>query len=360
MNSTELSKGILKAIAVLFFITLSCFLIYELSTVLIYIILSIVFTLIVNPVVLFLKNKLKFKNILAVITTLFLSFLIIIGFILLFVPLIISQGENLSLLNIPSLQKNYTTLIENLSIYLTDYNIDFLKILNSINLDSSFNFIPTLINNLISTLGNLGMGLASVFFISFFLLKDRVAFFKTFKTILPINQKNKILVSLDKISHLLTRYFVGLLCQLFLIFLFNGIVFLVFGIENAFIIALLCAILNIIPYVGPLLAMLTASTLILISGISADFINITLPTTLYVVIGMFIVQLIDNNINQPIIFSKSTKSHPLEIFLVILISGVLFGIVGMIVAIPTYTVLKVISKNFFPNNSIVKVLTKDI
>lgn len=360
MNSNELSKGILKAIAILFGITLACFLIYELSTVLIYIILSIVFTLIVNPVVLFLKNKLKFKNILAVITTLLLSFLLITGFILLFVPLIVSQGKNLSLLDITALQKNYTTVIDNLSVYLVKYNIDFLKILDSINLDSSFSFIPTLINNLISTLGNLGMGMASVFFISFFFLKDRVAFFKAFKSVLPTNQKNKILISLDKISHLLTRYFIGLLTQLFIIFLLNGIVFLIFGIENAFIIALLCAILNIIPYVGPLLAMLVASTLILISGVSADFIHTTLPTTLYVIIGMFIVQLIDNNINQPIIFSKSTKSHPLEIFLVILISGVLFGILGMIVAIPSYTVLKVISKSFFPNNSIVKVLTKDI
>ena len=360
MNSNELSKGILKTVAILFGIALSCFLIFKLSTVLIYIIVAVIFSLIVNPVVLFLRNKLKFKNILAVITTLLLSLLLITSFILLFVPLIISQGENLSLLDIASLQKNYTTLVENLSIYLVKYNIDFLKILDSINLDSSFNFIPTLINNLFSTLGNLGMGLASVFFISFFLLKDRIAFFKTFKTILPTNQKNKILLSLDKISNLLTRYFIGLLSQLFIIFLLNGIVFLIFGIENAFIIALLCAILNVIPYVGPLLGMLVASTLILISGISADFIHATLPTTLYVLAGMFIVQLIDNNINQPIIFSKSTKSHPLEIFLVILISGVLFGIVGMIVAIPTYTVLKVIAKSFFPNNKIVKALTKDI
>uniref|UniRef100_UPI00404B870F AI-2E family transporter n=1 Tax=Flavobacterium sp. TaxID=239 RepID=UPI00404B870F len=360
MNSDELSKGILKTVAILFGITLACFLFYKLSTVLIYIIVSIVFTLIANPVVQFLKNKLKFKNSLAVITTLLLFFLLITSFILLFVPLIIAQGENLSLLDIPSLQKNYATLVENLSTYLVKYNIDFLKILDSVNLDSSFNFIPTLVNNLISTLGNLGMGLASVFFISFFLLKDRTAFFVTFKTILPTNQKNKILVAIDKISNLLTRYFIGLLSQLFIIFLLNGIVFLIFGIENAFIIALLCAILNVIPYVGPLLGMVVAATLILISGITADFIHATLPTTLYVLIGMLVVQLIDNNFTQPIIFSKSTKSHPLEIFLVILISGVLFGIVGMIVAIPTYTVLKVLSKGFFPNNKIVKALTKDI
>lgn len=360
MNSNELTKGLLKTVAILFGITLACFFIFKLSTVLIYIIVSIVFSLIANPVVLFLRNKLKFKNILAVITTLFLFLFLVISFVLMFVPLIVSQGENLSLLDIPSLEKNYTELVQNLSIYLAKYNIDFFKVLDSINFDSSLNFIPKLVNNLISILGNFGMGLASVFFISFFLLKDRISFFKTFKTVLPTNQKNKILLSLDKISHLLTRYFIGLLSQIFIIFLLNGIVFIIFGINNVFIIALLCAILNVIPYVGPLLGMLVASTLILISGISTDFIHTTLPTTLYVLIGMFIVQLIDVNVNQPIIFSKSTKSHPLEIFLVILSSGVLFGIVGMIVAVPTYTVLKVIGKSFFPNNKIVKALTKDI
>lgn len=360
MNANELSKGILKAIAVLFGIAFFCFLIYQLATVIVYILIAIVFTLIANPVVQFLKIKLKFKNIIAVISTLLLFLLLITVFILLFVPLIIAQGENLSLLNIASLQKNYTLLVENLTNYFVGYNIDFLKILASINLDTSFNFIPTLLNNLISTVGNLGMGLASVFFISFFLLKDRTAFFYTFKSILPTNQKNKILQAIDKISNLLTRYFIGLLTQLFIIFLLNGIVFLIFGIENAFIIALLCAILNVIPYVGPLLGMLVAATLILISGIAANFMPTTLFTTFYVLIGMFIVQLIDNNITQPFIFSKSTKSHPLEIFLVILSAGVLFGIVGMIVAIPTYTVLKVLGKGFFPNNKIIKVLTKDI
>jgi predicted PurR-regulated permease PerM len=150
------------------------------------------------------------------------------------------------------------------------------------------------------------------------------------------------------------------LVQLLIIFILNGLVFLIFGVSNAFTIALLCAILNIIPYVGPIIGMFVASILILISGISSDFINDAIPTTLYVIIGMFVVQLIDNNISQPIIFSKSTKSHPLEIFLVILISGILFGIVGMIVAVPSYTVLKVIGKNFFPENLIIKALTKDI
>jgi predicted PurR-regulated permease PerM len=362
MNSNELSKGILKAFAILLAVALAFLLMYKISTVIIYVIISIVFSLIANPVVLFLKNKLKFNNTVAVITTLVLFLTIIAGFFIMFVPLIINQGENLSLLNINSLEKNYENVVQNLSHYLEDYNIDILKIINSTNIQSSINFkfIPEFFNSLINTVGNFGMGLASVFFISFFLLKDRTNFFTVFKFILPKNQKNQVLTSIDKITHLLSRYFIGLLIQLLIIFILNGLVFILFGVSNAFTIALLCAILNIIPYVGPLIGMFAAAVLILISGISGDFINDAVPTTIYVLIGMFVVQLIDNNLSQPIIFSKSTKSHPLEIFLVILISGILFGIVGMIIAIPTYTVLKVIGKIFFPQNVIIKVLTKDI
>jgi predicted PurR-regulated permease PerM len=82
--------------------------------------------------------------------------------------------------------------------------------------------------------------------------------------------------------------------------------------------------------------------------------------TIYVLIGFWIVQVIDNNLSQPIIFSKSVSSHPLEIFLVILIAGFLFGILGMITAVPLYTILKVIGKEFFPENKIIHLLTKDI
>jgi predicted PurR-regulated permease PerM len=140
------------------------------------------------------------------------------------------------------------------------------------------------------------------------------------------------------------------------------VVFLIFGVENAIIIALLCAIFNIVPYVGPLIASVVAGLLVMTSGIGAgaDFVNETLPTAIYVLIGMSLVQVIDNNFSSPLIFSKSTNSHPLEIFLIILMAGILFGITGMIIAVPFYTSLKVIGKEFFPENKVIKALTKNL
>ena len=96
------------------------------------------------------------------------------------------------------------------------------------------------------------------------------------------------------------------------------------------------------------------------SFLGADFSSVILPKSIYVMIGFVIGQLIDNFFSQPYIFSKSVKSHPLEIFFVILSAGTLLGPVGMIVAIPVYTAIKVILKEFLSENKIVKSLTEDL
>ncbi len=96
------------------------------------------------------------------------------------------------------------------------------------------------------------------------------------------------------------------------------------------------------------------------SFIGSDFQSVILPKTIYVMLGFLFGQLVDNFFSQPVIFSKSVKSHPLEIFLMILIAGILFGIIGLMIAIPAYTALKVILKEFLSNNKIVDQLTKNL
>jgi predicted PurR-regulated permease PerM len=287
---------------------------------------------------------------------------VIFGFIMMFVPLIISQGENLSLLNTASIEKNVVTLTNQVSGWLENRNIDADKMLKESNLTSkiNFNFIPNFLNVLLGTIGSFGMGLASVLFITFFFLKDRRMFNRGFRKVLPAEHEDKILHSLEKINHLLSRYFIGLLIQLSIVFVLYLIVLLIFGVDNAFIIAFICALLNIIPYIGPLIASVFAALLTMISNLGGDFQSEVLMTTVYVMIGFWIVQVIDNNISQPLIFSSSVNSHPLEIFLVILIAGFLSGILGMIMAVPLYTIIKVIAKEFFPENKVIMLLTKNI
>jgi predicted PurR-regulated permease PerM len=174
------------------------------------------------------------------------------------------------------------------------------------------------------------------------------------------NSESKLRNSLKTIQNLLSRYFIGLVFQITIIFIIYTMVLVIFGIENAIVIAFLCALLNLIPYVGPIIGGILMLFLSMSSNLGEDFQTVILPTTIYVMIGYIIAQLIDNFLSQPLIFSNSVKSHPLEIFLVIMIAGILFGVTGMIVAIPTYTAIKVILKAFLADNKIVKSLTKDL
>jgi predicted PurR-regulated permease PerM len=362
LHSKTIANGILRAVGILAAVLLLLYFIYLIQTVLVYVVVSIVFALIANPIVEFLRRKFKFSNTIAVVTTMFIFVMILLGLFSLFVPLILSQSDNLSLLDTRAVEDRSVELYGQINSYLLNHNVDLSRIVKESDLTSKINFnvFTNFFNSILTTLSGIGIGLATTFFITFFLLKDKVLFLIGVQRILPESQEEKILNSAEKIKELLSRYFIGLVVQLTIICILYFIVLLIFGVENAFVIAFLCAILNIIPYVGPLIGSILAGLLTMISNINNDFQTVTLPTTIYVTIGFFIVQLIDNNISSPIIFSKSVKSHPLEIFLIILIAGTLFGIMGMIIAVPLFTILKVIGKEFLPNNKIVKSLTRNI
>jgi len=362
ITSKIISNGILRALATIIVVLIVLYFLYEIQTVIVYLCISLLLCLIANPLVQFLKNKLKFSNSLAATTTLIVFILAIVGFILLFVPLIISQANNLSLLDTQNLQQQFLETEKSIETYFNIQHVDLNKVLKDSKLTSiiDFSYFTGFLNSILSFMADMGMGLVSVFFITFFFIKDQDTFKVTARKILPDTNEDKILNSITKINHFLTRYFIGLLLQLTVVFILYLIVLMIFGNKNAFVIAFLCAILNIIPYIGPIIGTTLAGILTMISMIGSDFQTEILPKTIYVLIGFLLVQAIDNNISQPIISSKSVNSHPLEIFLITLISGITFGIVGMIIAIPVFTMIKVILKEFFPDNKIVSVLTERI
>lgn len=361
-TSKTIAYGIVKAVGFLIFVALLLYLLYQIQNVLIYFLVSVILTLIGLPLLDFFKRKFKLKHTLATISVLLFYLLIILGFMMLFIPLIISQGENLSLINTGAIEKNYLELLKKINDFLENHHIDSDALYSSQNVKALINFdmIQNILNSVVVTISDLAVGLGSVLFITFFLLKDKAAIVEPLIALIPDSQKDKILNSAEKINHLLSRYFIGLLIQLFIVFILYSIVLYIFAIPNVLVIAFLCAVLNIIPYLGPLIASIMAAILTMLSNLGGDFQTEILPTTLYVLIGFWIIQLIDNNISQPFIFSKSVSSHPLEIFLILLTAGFLFGIIGMIIAVPCYTIIKVISKEFFPNNEFIQHLTKKI
>ena len=360
MKSKIIANGILRALAILLGIFLLGYFLYMIQSVIVYIIIAAVLSLIARPFIRFLRKKLKFPNTLAVVTTMVLMLGLLTGLILMFIPLIAEQGKSLSLLDVNKLEENVQEIFSQITVYFTSKGIDVLESLKHFNLVSQFKEIPDLLNAVLSAVGTLSVGLFSVLFISFFFMKDNQLLLNGVMTLIPTRNETRFSKSLETINDLLSRYFIGLVLQITILFVLYTIILLIFGIDNAVVIAFLCALLNLIPYVGPMIGAVIMFILSMTSNIGQDFQAEILPTTIYVMIGYFIAQLVDNFASQPIIFSKTTKSHPLEIFLTIIIGGLLFGVVGMITAVPLYTALKVILKEFLSENKIVKSLTKDL
>lgn len=362
MDSKTISFGILRAFFIIAAIVLGIYFINIIFPVIMYLVLALIITLIGRPFVMFLKSRLKFGNTLAVVVTMVIMLLALTGFISMFIPLILKQSHSLSLLNIEKLRGNFQNMYIDFTSFFSDKHIDIEKQLEKAKLfqDIDFDFIPTFINSLIGFLGSFTIGLFSVLFISFFLLKDAKLVERLIMGLAPKHQKRHYKKSMDSLKNLLSRYFIGLGIQISILFVIYTITLLIFGVDNAVVIAFLCALLNLIPYLGPLISFGLMMLLTMISNIGQDFTGYVLPTAFYVMIGFIIGQLIDNFFSQPFIFSNSVKSHPLEIFLVIIIAGLLSGPIGMVFCIPAYTAVKVILKEFYPQNRLVKLLTKNL
>lgn len=364
MDAKTIAYGILRAVFMIAGIVLLGYFLYMIRSVITYVLIAAVLALIGRPVVRFLRKRLKFANTLAVISVMVLFVGILTGVISLFIPLIAEQGNNLSLLDIRGFENN----LEQLYLEASDYFGRSFPALEELLKEQELNliegleigFIPRFLNSVMSVLSTLSIGLFSVLFISFFFLKDSKLLEKVILLVVPDNREQGVVNSMNKIKELLSRYFVGLLVQLCILFLVYTVTLLLVGIENPVVIAFLCALFNLIPYLGPIIGGVIMVLLTMTSQLGSDFSSVILPDVGWVLLGVVIGQLIDNFFSQPLIFSSSVRSHPLEIFLVILIAGLLFGVVGMILAVPGYTVIKVILKEFLSDNKLVKSLTKNL
>lgn len=323
MNAKTITQGIVQA----FLIIVGLVALFELflmaKSLLGYVFAAIVVSLIGQPIKEFLMLKLKFRNTFATVTSLMLLLLLVLGLGSLIVPVITTQAQNLSLLHIDQWQADLIALVQDLDVYMSKYDINLTDRITKLMSNVDFTFLPDLLNHFLRFLGGFTIALFSVLFISFFLLKDSSLLLRSLLLVFAAKQKEKIERSFSRIVLLLSRYFSGILLQISILFLFYSGVLLLFGIPNAFIIALICAFFNIIPYIGPLVGGVFMMILTMTSFLGADVATVIIPKTVYVVLGFIVGQLIDNFFSQPFIFSKSVKSHPLEIFLVIILAGLL-------------------------------------
>ena len=359
MKPKELTRAIVQAFIIIVLLIGLYQVVLSIQSVLSYILIAAVVSLVGRPIAQLLK-RIKFGNTLSSVTTIAILMTTFFGIVSLLLPVIFEQAKNLSLLNVNAFEATATKLMNELSIYLLDYGVDLQSWVDRSLAEVDYSFLPDAINTVLNGLSGFTIGVFSVIFISFFFLRDSGLLERMVMVFVADKNIKRVEKSIFSIKNLLSRYFIGLLVQITVLFIVYTLVLLIFGIPNAVTIALVCALLNIIPFLGPIIGSVLIVFLTMTSNLDASFASVTLPKTIYVLIGFTIGQLIDNFLTQPYVFSTSVKSHPLEIFIIILVGGLLFGPLGMIIAVPLYTALKVIFKEFYAHNKIVKALTKNI
>ena len=367
-------KGNIKYVFIAIGLIIVGYLLWYFKSIISYILLSVVLSLIGRPLK-DLLNKIRIRKFtmpkwLSALITLIAIWALVFFFFRIFIPILASEANDLSNIDIQSVAVSIQEPIDKVENFLARYKItnneenfnieDYIStkiwsVLNFTNVSNLFGIIAGL-------LGNIFVAVFSLSFITFFFLKDDKLFVNGILIFVPEKHEEGVRHVLQSIKKLLTRYFIGILIQTTLIILLvtTGQTIVGVGFQHALVIGLFAGLLNIIPYIGPWIGVFVGLTLGLATHLQLDFSTEILPMLMYMLVVFLIVQTMDNLIFQPVIFSNSVNAHPLEIFIVILVAGYSAGVVGMILAIPSYTVIRVIGKEFFNKYKVVKKLTKKI
>lgn len=319
----------------------------------IYLTISLVLFLVFYPITYSLekiriKNK-KLPDSIAALITLFLIIGLFSGLFLLIIPPLATEIDFLSQLNFYDVFHNCLEQFPSIKSLLLNFGseedlkkniaVQFTTFAKTTNLSD-------ILNNVFKYMGTIVGGIFCVLFITFFLLKDEQLVRNSLLTITPKGTETAMKDILKTSKKMLSKYFAGLFIDMLIV---GGSAFLILsilGIKNALIIAFIAGVLNIIPYIGSAVTMIVAIFLGVSGCISTGNYELMGPTINKIFFTLISINLIDGFIIQPFIFSNSVKAHPLEIFIVTLMSATLGGIFGMVVALPVYTLIRIVAKEF--------------
>lgn len=336
----------------------------------VYILISAVLAIIGGPLVRLLQRikigKFTLPRWSAALITLVVMWIVLVSFCLLVVPLVMGKISSLAELDLRAVLANIQQPLERVQDYiaslslvdsepvsLTEILVGWLrKVLNYDTVNAAF-------SSVVDITMTLAVAFFSVSFITFFFLKEDGLFFRMVTALFPERYKDNVARALDKAVELLSRYFTGLVFESLILMTVISVALLAFGLrtEDACFIGVMMGVLNVIPYAGPVMGGIAS----LFVGIVTPIDGMTIGYTLAVIVGTLLtVKGLDDFVLQPTLYSERVNAHPLEVFIVILLAGSVGGILGMLLAIPSYTVLRVFAKEFFSQYALVKKLTKDI
>ena len=347
------SGVILRFCALLFVLLLG----WYFSGLALYIFLAFIFSLIGKPIAK-LINRVKIFNyrvpygICALLTLIVFVLFFVMIFIFL-VPMLTRETQRFASINYDELSRNLGYLLNNIENFLYNNNlINYDETLVGLVTDeikkfANLSYFSNFLGGVMSATGSFLMGVFSVFFLAFFFIKDDINLDGLAKLLFDEKYSERLTTVSEKINNLLSRYYIGLFIEIvtMMILLYAGMA--IFGIKGALLIAFIGGMLNAIPYLGPLIGALCACLFGAVDCLAANEYEAIFPTVLKIA-GTFIgANLIDNIVLQPLIYSKSVKTHPVEIFLVIIMAGSFAGILGMLFAIPVYTMIRTIVIEIF-------------
>lgn len=304
---------------------------------------GIVFYLL-NPVVDFLERR-RIRRIYSIL----LLYLLVIGLITITIVSIIPflKEQIMSLIdNIP----RYVDVVENQTKQLigsnfvnqaqqtTNINISDLATKVSDQAATIVNSTFTGVGNFIGALTEIIISIVTVPFILFYLLKDGRKLPVYILKFVPTRLKEQTYTVLSEMNHRLSSYIRGQIIVSFCIGFLLFIGYLIIGLDYASLLAVIAACTSIVPYLGPTIAITPA---IIIAIVTSPLMLLKL------VIVWTIVQLIEGKLISPQIMGKNLHIHPITIIFLLLTAGKLFGVVGIILAIPGYAVAKVITTHLF-------------
>jgi len=364
---------IIRFIIVTVSLLVVAFLLWYFSAIVGYVLASVVLSLIGKPIVNLLEKikigRFRMPDTLAAFITLLLLWGVLGGFLALVIPGVAFQVEKFSQVDSSAILKALQEPIDKLVLWLEAHNIQFAghqsleeyvneQVVDAFNVSAFSNLFGTLFG----FLGELGVAVFAISFITFFFLRDQTLFYKAVMSATPERYEEKVKQIIYDSRVLLTRYFVGIGIQITLIMLCVTIGCLILGLDFqlSVTIGFAAGLFNIVPYVGPLAGGAFGIMLAITNNLDLDFYSGTMPLIIGMIVMLSIVHILDNVIFQPVIFSKSVKAHPLELFIVLLIAGNVGGLIGMVLAIPGYTFIRIILKQFFNNFKIVQKLTRGI
>ncbi len=361
MSKLPLNWKIIFSIA---FVTLLLCLIWFFRAIIAYIIIAVVVSFICDPLDKLLKRiRIKRFYLPSWFRALFslASFLaLIIGLVALFAPLVSEEIQLISEIETDAVAANIEVQLKALFgeqanfVGVTEYLITSAKSI------FSFQWIQGFFNSVFGIVGSLVIGIFAVIFIAFFFLKDGFLFARIVFTITPETHLEKIKNIMEHTHTLLRRYFIGVGLQSLIMAAMVGVSLSVLGVQNAILIGLFAGLVNVIPYLGPLMGAAIGILIALTTSLQLDFATAILPLLVRVLVVFVVAQQIDGFVVQPLILGNSVKAHPLEIFIVVLMAGTVGGILGMVLAIPVYTILRVVAREFLSEFRVVDSLTRDL